>query len=479
MEAAKRKLAELDLHAFVEQAWHVLEPHNDFVPGKHVEVVCRWLQDVTDGKRKRIAINIPPGMTKTMIVSVLWPCWEWISRPHLRYNFFAYAQELATDASRLRRRLLTSDWYQNRWPHVQLAPDNNQAMQFSSTTSPGSMIAGSVGGIATGRGGERLVIDDPMNPRMAHSDVEREGAERWLRQTLPSRLRTQSGAVVLIMQRLHELDSTALALDFGFEHLCLPWHYEPDHPHVSPDDWRTEAGEPLAPLRFTEDYMAQLRKQMGEYGWAGQYQQRPSPAGGGIWRAEFFKDAKTMRSGGRRHIFNVADLAYSSKQTADYTVIMTFSGDTSTGELEIVEVVRVRADVLDTSEAKQHRWLLRDARTRMHAEYTLVEKAGLASRVIEFAQREGEPVAGIDADRDKVARARAGVIIGEMGNLYVDKTAPWWSTLWHEVASFPNGAHDDQADCVAYGCIHWRDLITGGRDGDLSSLGYGLADQYA
>lgn len=445
LEAALTRLkqieqAESSLHHFVRQAWHVLEPHTDFVDGPHVAVVCRWLEDLTFGRRKRVVINIPPGMSKTMIVSVMWPCWEWISRPHLRYNFFAYAQELSTDASRLRRKLITSQWYQSRWPHVKLAPDNNQAMQFSSTTSPGSMIAGSVGGIATGRGGERLVIDDPMNPRMAHSDVEREGAERWLRQTLPSRLRSESGAVAIIMQRLHEADSTALALEFGFDHLRLPWHFEPEMAH--PDDWRTEPGEPLAPQRFSEEYMAQLRKQMGEYAWAGQYQQRPAPPGGGVWKTAWFNRWRAL-PGDLTNYTQSWDFAAKDTKDGSYNVGQVWAERGA--DKYLVDQVRFRGGFNEALQA------VRDLKSKWpQCRAILIEDKANGSPIHDTLKSQiGGIIAVNPGKRGKYERAEAVAMFIEAGNVAIPADAPWVSDFIGEVQGFPNAAHDDQVDAAS------------------------------
>jgi predicted phage terminase large subunit-like protein len=473
-------LAERDLHEFVRQAWHVIDPGHPFVDNWHIRLLCSKLQAVTRREIKRLIINVPPRSGKSSVVCALWPVWTWLQDPTHQWLTISHSGTFATRDALKSRRLLQSPWFQQRWGHLfKLTGDQNQKTRYENDKRGYRIALGITAGI-TGEGGDTILLDDPMDRDAAHSELERERANVTYDEAISTRLNDPAtGAIVVIMQRLHEADTTGHLLDGeeAWEHVCLPMLYEPDHPHVCADDERTEADELLWPDRFTPEVVA-AAKGKGSYFFAGQYQQLPSPVGGGIWREEYFKDAKTMRRTGRPHIFNVADLAYSSKQTADYTVIMTFSGDTATGELEIVNVMRARADLIDATEAGSHRWLLRDARVRWHSEYTLVENAGLASRVIEFAKRDGEPVEGLEADRDKVARAHAGMIVGEMGNLFVDKTAPWWPTLWHELASFPNGAHDDQADCLAYGCIHWRDIITGKRDGDVGALGYGMADQY-
>lgn len=441
-QAAKAELARRSLYDFVKQAWHVLEPHTEFVDGEHVKLVCAWLQSITERKRKRIIINIPPGMTKTMLASVMWPCWEWTARPHLRYNFFSYAEELAKDASRLRRSLLTSEWYQRNWPHVKLAPDNNQVMQFSSTSPPGMMTAGGIGGVATGRGGERLVIDDPMNPRMAHSDLERESAERWLRQTLPSRLRHEDGGVVLIMQRLHERDSTALALEFGFEHLCLPWHFELNHPNRSPDDWRTREGEPLAPKRFSEAYIAQLKTQMGSYGWAGQYQQRPAPSGGGIWRTGWFKQWRAL-PGDLTNYTQSWDFAAKDTKDGSYNVGQVWAERGP--DKYLLDQVRFRGgmnDALTMFKALCNKWPQCRAK--------LIEDKANGSPILNMLEQEiGGLIATNPGVRGKAERAQAVAPFIEAGNVWLPAESNWLSDFLSEIEAFPNAAHDDQVDTAS------------------------------
>ena len=160
------------LRVFVEWAWPILEPGAPFQPNWHIDLLCEYLEAVTAGEIRRLVINIPPRYGKSLLVSVCWPCWEWIQRPSHRWLFTSYAEKLASRHAIDRRRLLTSDWYQRRWGHVvRLTRDVNAKLEYHNSRR-GAMVATSVGGSVTGKGGNRIVIDDPHNPTEAESDDE-------------------------------------------------------------------------------------------------------------------------------------------------------------------------------------------------------------------------------------------------------------------------------------------------------------------
>ena len=215
--------AEASLRAYIEQAWPILEPATPFVPNWHIDLLCEYLEAVTAGDLRFLLITVPPRSMKSLLVSVLWPTWEWIRRPSGRWICTSYADALATKHSVDRRTVIQSDWYQTRWGHrVRLADDQNVKGEFQNTAR-GVMIATSVGGSITGKGGDRLLVDDLHNPQQAESDAQREHAVTYFRTTLATRLdNKKTGAIVVVMQRLHERDLAALCLDHGYTHVCVP-----------------------------------------------------------------------------------------------------------------------------------------------------------------------------------------------------------------------------------------------------------------
>lgn len=271
--------ARTNLAAFARQAWHIIEPGKALLWNWHLDLICEHLEAVTRGECQSLVVNIPPRYMKSILVTVMWPCWEWTSKPDLRYMFASYSQGLSTDHSVSRREIIGSPWYvtgmREHWGHPDfaLADDDNQKTQYTNTHR-GRMIATSVGGTATGKGGDRVVVDDPLNPEEAHSDAKRNEANRQWDQTFSTRLDDKSrGAFVVVMQRLHEDDFTGHILKEGdWTHLCIEGVSETDHDVTFPSGRivHRAAGDPLWPERESESQIAQVKKRLGSYGFAGQ-----------------------------------------------------------------------------------------------------------------------------------------------------------------------------------------------------------------
>jgi hypothetical protein len=173
-ERARRSLSE-----FVRQAWHVVEPATLFKPGFHLDAICQHLAALLNGDIRRLLINLPPRHGKSRLASVLFPAWVWTSRPELRWLFASYAQSLATRDSLTTRRLIESPWYRERWGHVfELTSDQNLKARFENNRG-GMRIATSVGGSATGEGGDLIVVDDAHKIEEAHSAAQRDAVLEW------------------------------------------------------------------------------------------------------------------------------------------------------------------------------------------------------------------------------------------------------------------------------------------------------------
>ncbi len=272
---------------FVEQAWHVLEPSTAFVPGMHVDAICDHLQAVTEGRIRDLIINVPPGHAKSLLTAVFWPAWVWIDKPQTRWVFSAYRADLAMRDSVKCRTLIESEWYQSRWgDRFGLRDDENQKQRWANDRT-GYRVIASVGA-GTGERGDVVVIDDPTSVDQAESDTERKTANEWWTGTMSTRLNDlRTGHRVVIMQRLHEDDLTGNLEGRGYELLMLPQEFEPDRACVTSIGWRdprTEPGELLWPVKNGAAEIARMKVDLGSYRYAGQYQQRPSPAGGGIFK---------------------------------------------------------------------------------------------------------------------------------------------------------------------------------------------------
>lgn len=251
------------------------------------------LEAVSRGELRNLLINIPPRHMKSLAVSVFWPVWAWLTHPESRWLFSSYALSLSTRDSVKCRRLIESPWFQRRWGHVfQLTGDQNQKMRFENDKT-GYRIATSVGGAATGEGGDVVCVDDPHSVEEKESDAIRESTLIWWDETMSTRLNDQkTGAKVIVMQRVHEKDLSGHVLEQGgYVHLRLPAEFEPQKrctTSIGFVDPRQHEGELLWPEHVGPNEIEELKRRLGPSGFAGQFQQRPVPAGGLLFRLEWF-----------------------------------------------------------------------------------------------------------------------------------------------------------------------------------------------
>lgn len=448
LEEVRQELAERKLADFIRQAWHVIEPATPYLHNWHIDLICEYLEAVSAGQITRLIINIPPRYMKSIAVSVMWPVWEWIRHPETRWIFASYSQSLSTKHSVDRRTIIQSDWYQSRWgDRFKLVEDHNLKTEFLNDKR-GHMIATSVGGTSTGKGGNRLVVDDPLNPKEAASDVLRERANTWFDQTFYSRLDDKkTGAIVVIMQRLHEKDLTGHLLEKGgeWEHLCLPAIAEDRQVIHFPMSGRTlvrEPGDLLWPEREGPKEIEAAKLALRSYGFAGQYQQRPSPMEGGIFKRgwwKFYKEPPARFD----EMLQSWDCSFKSASTSDYVVGQVWGR--VGGEFYLLDQVRDRMDFTETLQAVRAltaKW--------PKARSKLIEDKANGQAVIDALKREIPGIIPVTPKESKEARAMAVQPFMEAGNVYLPdpSIAPWIHDFIEECAAFPNAAHDDQVDAM-------------------------------
>jgi phage terminase large subunit-like protein/intein/homing endonuclease len=197
-ERCKRSLA-----AFVQEAWHVLEPGNRYIHTWLVDSMCEHLEAVTAGMLTRLLINVPPGSMKSLLVSVMWPAWEWGPKGLTQHRFIStsFAESAVVRDTRKMRTLVSSEWYRKHWPHVVLTRTGELSFENSMMGARDGVAFGSL----TSRRGDRLILDDPHSVEKAESQLDRERAVRRFREGAVNRLNNQAkSAIVVIMQRLHE-----------------------------------------------------------------------------------------------------------------------------------------------------------------------------------------------------------------------------------------------------------------------------------
>jgi predicted phage terminase large subunit-like protein len=293
------ELSRRHLRHFMRNAWPIVEREGSYKPNWHIDAICDHLQAVSDGDIRRLIINMPPRCTKSLTISVNWPAHVWIDQPHRRFLFSSYAHQLAVRDAVKTRRLIQSKWYQRHFgDSFSLAADQNAKGRYDNDKS-GYRIATSVGGSATGEGGDFVVVDDPHNVFEVESDTMRQSVLMWWDEVMSTRLNDpETGAMIVIMQRTHQSDLAGHLLEQGgYEHLNLPMEYEgkccveiahecsqQEGTSIGFTDPREDEGELLTPTRVGPDALKQLKRQLGSYGVAGQLQQRPTSREGNMFR---------------------------------------------------------------------------------------------------------------------------------------------------------------------------------------------------
>ena len=455
------RMAEKSLHAFVTQAWSILEPTQAFVDNWHIGFVTEFLEAVTAGQLTRLVINLPPRYMKSLLVSVLWPTWEWIRKPSGRWLFVSYADALASKHSLDRRTVLQSDWYQRRWgTTVQLAPDQNVKNEFQNTHR-GVMVATSIGGSITGKGGSRIVVDDPHNPTQVESDTQREAALTFFTRTLSTRLDDpKSGAIVVVMQRLHERDLSALCLseELGYTHVCLPAEAEVSTRILFPRSGRIHTREPgdvLWPARQGRAELDAQKKLLGSAAYAGQYQQQPVPTGGLIFQRDWFKyydDLPTVDTWAQSW-----DMSFKDGPSSDYVVGLV--GARNGADIYLIDRVKGQWAFSDTC-----RQVLALRQRYPQTDTILIEDAANGPAIINVLSRRLPGIVAVKPDGGKLARAQAAQPCVEAGNLWLPNPRPhgrlvperaWVDDFLHQCSVFPTGAHDDDVDAFTQLVARW------------------------
>jgi len=437
-----------DLGYFAERCFAELNPQTEFWTNWHIEVIAAKLAAVREGKIRRLIINLPPRHLKSLMASVAFPAWCLGHDPSAQILCVSYAQDLADKLARDCRSIMMSPWYRRIFP-TRLAP-HRQAVQEFITTRQGYRLATSTGGVLTGRGADFILIDDPLKPDEALSDAQRKTANDWFSHTLYSRLNDKrSGAIVIIMQRLHEDDLVGHVLaQESWEVVCFPAIAEADEVHRIETIWglrcfRRWQGEALHPEREPLDTLDRIRRSVGEYNFAGQYQQSPAPAGGGLVKVEWFK---RYREDDRPERFDRIVQSWDTANKA--TELSDFSVCTSWGikekHLYLLGVLRKRLEYPTLKRA------VREQQSLFDASVVLIEDKASGTQLIQELIADGCYAAtSYKPECDKIMRLHAQTALIENGFVHIPETAPWLAEYLHELTVFPKGKHDDQVDSTA------------------------------
>ena len=476
----ERRAASASMYEFVQQSWHVVEPGVPFVPSWHIEEICEHLEAITAGQLRKLLINIPPRHSKSTIVSVMWPMWEWITDPSHKYLCASYSGNLSIRDNLKARRLIQSPWYQERWGHlIKLSGDQNAKQRFENDRT-GYRLATSVGGTATGEGGSRLILDDPHSAQEAQSDTIRTSAIEWFDVVWSTRLNDpKKDAMVTIMQRLHERDISGHILEDigGWEHLMIPaeWDGVRRKTVLGTYDPRKVKGELICPERFGPKEVTELKQLLGVYGTAGQLQQDPTPTTGGslktseiqLWPAD-----KALPQ--FEYVLQSYDCAFTEKTTGDPTACTVWAVFTHGGQRNVLLIDAwdehlsypdLRARAIKDWGTEYGATSVKDGiRRARKPDRILVEAKASGQSLLQDLRQARVPAVGYNpGNADKISRAHQVAPMLELGLVWVPESGKnrgqpvsWAQAFMKQLAKFPVAAHDDYVDCTTQTLIFLR-----------------------
>lgn len=440
---------------FTQMAFRTIEPDKEYKHNWHIDAITHYLQACEQRQIKRLVINMPPRLMKSICVSIAFPAWLLGRNPSNKIMVGSYSSGLSRDHSQKTRLVMSSDWYGSVFPKTEFRDDLNRVDEIG-TTAMGHRIATSVKGTATGKGADFLIVDDPHNPVEAASDTERNRGVEWFRTTFSSRLDDRSiesptgGVIIVVMQRLHEDDLTGHLLeDGGWEHLMLPMVEEVG---TTITFGKTKIERPVGDILHKERFFAsdieQIKRDMGSYGFAGQYQQIPSPSDGGVFKKSWFNYYDHENPPQFKQIVQSWDTAYQAKKISDPSCCTTWGIDEDgkyyliecfTDRLEYPDLLKVAGDMAD----------------RYKPHFILVENKASGQSLIQDMLRSGLPIVKIEPTSDKITRASTASPLIESGSVHLPKEAKWLNDYISEIILFPNSKHDDRVDSTSQ-FLNWH-----------------------
>lgn len=491
------ELCEQKLHNFVRHSWPVVEVQRPFVDNWHIGAICEHLEAVVLGQIKNLGINVPPSTGKSTIVSVCFPAWVWARKPGptkptrlgpgQRFMCAAYDQTQSMRDNMRMRDLVTSDWYTQRWPHVEIRADQNLQKKYA-TTAGGWRMGISVGAPRMGEHPNYKLIDDPHNPKkQLLSDNEIAAACQWYDYSFKIRGAMLDAATVLIMQRLHEKDLCGhlRATDDSWVWLVLPHRWEPKRMVQLPTGWKDPrdpdvdlegddmtkrgflktiaqgTGALLWPSEWPEAKLSAQYKP-GTWGDAGQYQQRPAPAGGLLFKRDWFKIINARPPGiiGKVRSWDVAG---TEKERAQGGTARTVGLrlERTVDAFIITDITKGwwGPDAVDTNIKQTAQ--LDESGVRIREE----QEPGSSGKDVINARRKmlaGYDYRGLSKRHDKITSAKPARSQAEGGNCYIlipllengepdPKAQKMAMEFLDEIELFPAGSLKDQVDAFTQG----------------------------
>jgi predicted phage terminase large subunit-like protein len=438
-------LVSVDMTAFICRSFEIVSPGEKFIFNWHLRAIAHALERVRRGEINRLIIAMPPRQLKSISVSVAFPAFLLGHDPTRKIIAASYSDALAAKHHNDCRALMRSEWYRRIFPATRMGSEKNTESEFL-TTRRGGRYATSVGGTLTGRGGDLIIVDDPLKPEEAASESARMRVIQWFETTLLSRLNDKThDAIIIVMQRLHVDDLAGHLLQKGsWELLELQAIAESRQAisvgpgqvhHRLEGDILHEQREPLAALES-------LKKAMGSFAFSAQYQQRPVPLEGNMIKRNWLKFYEAEPAAAPSDTFVISwDTANKATELANYSVATVWR--VHKNNCYLADLVRGRFDFPDLKRA------VTALKNRWPTATILIEDKGSGISLIQELRAQRISVIAINPESDKVTRLFTVQPMFEAGAVHLPKNADWLGGLIEELLAFPNFRSDDQVDSIS------------------------------
>ena len=418
-------------------------------------ILIERLQEVADGKLRRLLVQCPPRHGKSELAKLF--AGYYLLRYQNRFvGVSSYSMDLAATFSRASRA-----YYGSAGGKFNPA---SQSVQFWETEAKGGCWAAGSGGSITGKGAHCAILDDPVKGREeAESPAYIRKLHDWYKSTLRTRINPEDGSMVIIQTRWSMTDAIGLVMDLeeqapeefreGWHLIDFPaeyesWDYRPHIPEcvTVEEDFRTQIGQALCPERYDAQALGQIKASIGSREYGSLYQQNPQANDAAIFKPSWWQYRPMEEVEWSRIVLSV-DCAFTATETSDFVAIAVL-GQREDGTIDVIDVVNERIDVVGTMRAIQALAL------RHNPAAVLIERAANGEAVIQMMGKKLPNIIGIRPDKSKIARASGAAPMIEAGTVYLPPTAHWLRFFLDQFATFPVGKNDDVVDAVTQG-LNW------------------------
>ena len=438
-----------------------------FLMGNHIKIISDKLKDMEEGKIKRLMVFLPPRSSKSVICSKLFPAWYIGRNPSHEILTVSHSDQLSSDFGRSVRDIVNTEEFQKIFRGVHLRSDVRAAGKWK-TNQNGTYYAAGVRSQIAGRGAHMAILDDVMSEEDAFSDAGR----RYIKEWYPAGLRTRimpNGSILIINTRFHYDDLCGWLLkqqENMSEYETIPWEV------IKIPAWLDEESAELLDLPSGGSYFPEwkteevlrmdeneIKASNGSRYWNSLYMQDPTPEEGGLIKKRWLQNWEDPEPPSCDFVIQTFDTAFSTKTTADFSVIQTWGifylhDQDEKGYETYAPNLILLGNIKGRFEYPELRRLSQKLYNEHRPDVCMIEKKASGQSLIQDMRRAGLPVMEYNPDRDKVSRVYAASPIMEAGRLWIPKNKKWADDLIEELIRFPNAAHDDQVDALTM-AVHY------------------------